>query len=81
MDGDIVMIDCGRKSIYDGCIYGQGIGETITIKRLETLSGGKIGIMSDNRSEYPPYEGNAQDLRIIGQVIWIGRDLVKRGIE
>lgn len=79
-DGDIIMIDTGRKRIYDGYIYALGIGETIAIKRLETLPGGRIRIISDNRSEFPPYEINAQDLRLLGQVIWTARELVKRGI-
>jgi len=79
-DGDIVMVDIGRKRIYDGYIYGLGIGETIAIKRLESLPEGMIRILSDNRREYPPYETNAQDLRILGQVIWYARELVKRGI-
>ena len=27
-------------------------------------------IISDNRSEFPPYQAEARDIRIIGQVIW-----------
>lgn len=80
-DGDIIMVDTGRKRIYDGYIYALGIGQTIAIKRLETLPGGRIRIISDNRNEFPPYEINAQDLRLLGQVIWTARELVKRGIE
>ena len=48
------------------------------IKRLETLVGGHIRSISDNKQEFPPYEAPAADLRIIGQVIWFARELVTR---
>ena len=78
MDGDVVMLDTGRRRIFDGQIYALGMGETIMIKRLENLVGGRIRIIADNRTEFPPYEAEARDIRIIGQVIWFARELVPR---
>ncbi|PKN67158.1 MAG: hypothetical protein CVU57_04195 [Deltaproteobacteria bacterium HGW-Deltaproteobacteria-15] len=78
MDGDVVMLDTGRRRIFDGQIYALGMGETIMVKRLENLVGGRVRIIADNRTEFPPYEAEARDIRIIGQVIWFARELVPR---
>jgi phage repressor protein C with HTH and peptisase S24 domain len=77
-EGDTVLIDTGRKRIYDGCIYALGQGETVVIKRLELLAGMRVRIISDNRTEFPPYEVPLRDLRILGQIIWYARELIKR---
>jgi phage repressor protein C with HTH and peptisase S24 domain len=76
MGGDMLMIDRGRVRIYDGCIYAIGIGETISIKRLYPLLSGRIRLVSDNE-KYPPEEILPEELRIIGQVIWFARELIK----
>lgn len=76
LNGDMVMIDTGKKRIYDGCIYAIGIGETISIKRLYPLPDGRIRVTSDNE-QYLPEDVLPQDLRIIGQVIWFARELIK----
>lgn len=51
---------------------------TIVIKRLENIVGGRVRIISDNRAEAPPYEAEARDIRIIGQVIWFAGELVPK---
>jgi phage repressor protein C with HTH and peptisase S24 domain len=76
-DGDTVMIDQARKSIYDGNIYAMGQEDLVYIKRLQKLPGGRLHIISDNERESPPYEARASEIRIIGQVIWYARELVK----
>lgn len=76
--GDVVMIDLGRKEVYDGFIYAIGQGDLIYIKRLQGLPGTRIRIISDNERESPPYEADAREIRILGQVIWHARELVKR---
>jgi len=75
--GDVVLIDTGRKRIYDGNIYALGLGETIVIKRLELLPGDRVRIISDNRTEYPPDEARLFDVRVIGQIIWLAKEMVK----
>ena len=69
-NGATVMIDLGRKRIKNNCIFALGIQDTIIIKELELLPGGSVRIISKNRNEYPAYEADANDLRIIGQVVW-----------
>ena len=75
-DGDIVMIDRGRQRILPGLVYALGIEDTIIIKRIEVLTGGRLMVLSDNRAEYPPYEASTKDIRVLGQIIWFARQLV-----
>jgi len=77
-EGDVVMLDTGRCRIYDGCIYALGQDDTISVKRLERLPGGRIRVISDNRTEFPAHEADLRAIRILGQVIWYARELVKR---
>ena len=74
---DIVLVDKGQRRIYEGLIYALGHDETIVIKRLALLPRGRALIISDNRSEFPPEKTTLNDIRVIGQVIWFGRQLVK----
>lgn len=68
-NGATVMIDLGRRSIKNNCIFALGLGDTISIKELEMLPGGRVRVISKN-PQYPAYEADIKDLRIIGQVIW-----------
>ena len=77
MDGDIVMIDRGRLDIHTGRIYAIGVSDTIMIKRLELLPDQKVNVISDNKG-YSPYIIGCDTIRIIGQVIWFARELVKK---
>ena len=77
MPSDIVLIDMGRNRVYEGLIYALSLGEMIVIKRLGILPGGRALILSDNRTEFQPEEVMLNDIRVIGQVIWFGRQLVK----
>ncbi len=76
MDGDIVMLDRGRPQIFTGQIYALGIDDDISIKRLELLAGTNIRIISDNKSQYPPYQIDRVNIRVLGQVIWRGGQLI-----
>jgi phage repressor protein C with HTH and peptisase S24 domain len=77
MDGDLVMMDVGRRLVHDGGIYAIGLGDAISIKRLELLVGGRVRVISDNRQEYPPYEVDQAELRILGRIIWYARELIR----
>lgn len=68
----------GQERIFDGQIYALGMGETVMIKRLENIVGGRVRIIAENGAEFPPYEADARDIRIIRQVIWFARELVPR---
>ena len=76
-DGDSVLLDTGRKHIYDGNIYALRIDDTIVIKRLSLRPGNKILILSDNKDEYQPYEAETKDVHVLGQIIWLARAWVK----
>lgn len=69
-DGGTVMIDMGRKHPKNGCIFALGFGDTLVIKELDLLPGDRVRIISKNKIDYPPYEANLSDIRIIGQVVW-----------
>lgn len=76
-NGDLIVIDTIRTTPSDG-IYVIAHDDEIQVKRLQRLSPTKLVIASDN-----PLAGNTEiDLRdetqhprIIGRVIWLGRDL------
>ena len=72
-EDDTVMIDIGKKSIKEGMIYAIRFDSTVMIKRLAFRPGGRMLIISDNRHEYEPYEADAKDLHIIGQIIFFCR--------
>ena len=76
-DGDTIMIDRGRNEIHSSYIYAIGIDETVMIKRLETLPGKTIRIISDNKVLYQPFEVGIDKIRVFGRVIWIAHQLVK----
>ena len=76
-DKDIVLIDQSQKAIRLGQIFAVGFEDAIYLKRIDKLPG-KVLLKSVN-PEYPPVEidirGQLGDsLRIIGQVLWVGRE-------
>ncbi|MEW6351431.1 MAG: helix-turn-helix transcriptional regulator [Thermodesulfobacteriota bacterium] len=80
-EGDIVLVDSGRKLPTGGSIYAIGIDDVIMVKRLDLLPGAKIRIVSDNTALYSPFVVHPSELRIIGQVLWVGKTLVQPGFN
>jgi phage repressor protein C with HTH and peptisase S24 domain len=76
VDGDVVMIDQGRRMLSSGQIYALGMEQAIMLKRLERLPGKRVRIISDNRI-YPPYDVPEGDIRLLGQIVWFARQLVR----
>lgn len=76
-EGDIVMIDTGKKQILDGCIYGIEIGNAIVIKELQLLANDRVRIISKKNEEFPPYETRIEDIRVLGQIVWSSRQFVR----
>lgn len=77
MNNDMVLLDQSKRDLRPGPIFAVGFEEAIYLKRIDTLPG-KIILKSTNPA-YPPVEipvgeqeGDA--FRIIGQVIWCGRE-------
>ena len=75
-DGDVVMIDTGRILVYDDYLYAIGRDDLIFVKRLVRTSDGKVRVISDN-PDIQPELVHLRDMRIIGQVIWFARELLK----
>lgn len=84
-DGDLVLIDVGRRSIPArprkpgkpprADLYAVLDGGEARVKRVEHSQVGRLILHSDNHALYPPEirEGaNADDLGIIGKVVWWG---------
>lgn len=77
-DGDVVLIDRSPRQVVVGNMYALRFKNAVMIKRLQPTGAARIKVMSDNKL-YDSYEIDleAGDIEIIGQVIWIGRELVK----
>jgi phage repressor protein C with HTH and peptisase S24 domain len=75
-DGDMVLVDQSQRNILAGAIYAVGIEDTIMVKRIEKHPR-KLVLLSDNKAYAPIFlTGEEIDsVRIIGKVIWIGREL------
>lgn len=76
LEGDTVMVDLGRKEVKSGNIFALGVGDTVMLKRLEYTPHNKIKVKSDN-PDHDDYELAPQEIRVIGQVIWIARQMVR----
>lgn len=77
LENDVVMLDTGLRHIFDGKIYALRMDSTIMIKRLALRPADKVLVVSDNKTEYEPYEADRQDIHVLGQVVWFARALVK----
>jgi hypothetical protein len=76
-NGDMVMIDRGRRRIIDGCIYALRVQDAIHLKKLSPRPNRVTQVISDNKAEYPAYAVGQDDLHVIGQVIWFCRQLIR----
>ena len=74
-DGDTILIDESQKDILAGAIYAVGVDDTIMVKRLEKHPN-KLVLISDNKDYEPVYlsESDIMNVRVIGKVIWAGRE-------
>lgn len=72
-DDDIVMIDTSKTNLdFDG-LFVLRFGETLHVKRVtRSPQPGHIKIISDNSSLYPSEDWPAQDVTVVGKVIWKG---------
>lgn len=74
-DGDLVMIDLGRRRLKTGTVFAISMGGIVVLKFVDLLPGRAIRLISKNPS-YPPLEVEIDDLRVVGQVIWSARTWV-----
>lgn len=78
MDGDVVLLDQSKTNIIPGRIFAVGFEEAIYLKRIDMIPG-KVILKSVNEEAYPPIELDmrgdmAEFFRVIGKVIWSGRE-------
>jgi phage repressor protein C with HTH and peptisase S24 domain len=76
-DGDIVLVDMGRRSPTPPGIFVLNDGMGLVAKRLEHIPMSdppRVRIISDN-SLYSPYEATAEQVNIIGRIRWFARDI------
>lgn len=72
---DVVLLDMSQTNIASvSGIYCVLYGGGLVVKRVDVIPGErpKVRIRSDNKAAYDPIETDAEDVRIIGRVIWRG---------
>lgn len=74
MDDDVVMIDITKKNVdFDG-LFVFRFGEALHVKRVTRgRTPATVIAISDNRSLYDPIEYQADEIDVVGRVIWYGR--------
>lgn len=76
-DGDIVLVDLGRRSPTPPGIFVLHDGMGLVAKRLEHIPNSdppRVRIISDNPL-YKPYEGSGEEVNIIGRIRWFAREM------
>jgi phage repressor protein C with HTH and peptisase S24 domain len=71
--GEMVVIEKTHDLVTDGLYVVRMDNGVVVVKRIQTLPGGKISVISDN-SVYPAYTVNlagGEDIAVIGRVIAI----------
>ena len=69
-DGDLLLINIGQHQIYQGQAYAIRLDGCLLVNRVEIRPGGIYRIVSDNRDIAPPYEIEAGQMDVLGQVVW-----------
>jgi transcriptional regulator with XRE-family HTH domain len=72
-DGDLLLVNIGQRQIYQGQAYAIRLDGCLLVNRVEIRPGGIFRIVSDNRDIAPPYEINANQMEVLGQVAWSSR--------
>jgi len=72
-DDDIVLLDASKTSLHFDGLFVLRFGDALHVKRVtRSAKYGFITILSDNQT-YPPQEHAADDVAVIGKVLWYGR--------
>lgn len=75
-DNNTVMIDTSQTDLTDGNIYVIRTDNHLIVKRVQKLINKGILLLSDNKEykEQMLEPSEANDLAVIGRVVWIGKD-------
>ena len=69
-DGDEILVDRSPRTFRDG-IHVVRLGETLMVKRVASAVPGRMALLSQNLA-YPSVEVAADEVAIIGRVVWKG---------
>lgn len=69
-DGDEILVDRAPRAFRDG-IHVVRLGDTLMVKRVASAGAGRVALLSQNFA-YPPVEVAAEEIEIIGRVVWKG---------
>ncbi len=69
-DGDEILVDRAPRAFRDG-IHVVRLGDTLMVKRVASAGPGRVALLSQNFA-YPPVEVAAEEVVIIGRVVWKG---------
>ena len=69
-DGDEILVDRSNRPFRDG-IHVVRLGDTLMVKRVASAGAGRFSLLSQNLA-YPPVIVEADELEIIGRVVWKG---------
>ena len=69
-DGDEILVDTAPRPLRDG-IHVVRLDDTLLVKRVAAKGGGRLALLSQNLA-YPPLEVAAEDIEIVGRVVWKG---------
>ncbi len=80
-NGDMLLVDVSQNQAKTDNIYIIRIDDCLVVKRVQCILDNKLQIVSDNKN-YDSYQidltDGAQDIKIIGKVVWYGRSI---GVE
>jgi len=69
-DGDEILVDRSPRPFRDG-IHVVRFGDTLMVKRVASAGAGRVALLSQNLA-YPPVEVAADEVEVIGRVVWKG---------
>ena len=69
-DGDEILVDRSPRAFRDG-VHVVRLGDTVLVKRVASAGQGRLALLSQNLA-YPPVEVAADEVEIIGRVVWKG---------
>jgi hypothetical protein len=69
-DGDEILVDRTPRPFRDG-VHVVRLGETLMVKRVASAGTWRFALLSQNLA-YPPVNVEADEIEIIGRVVWKG---------
>ena len=77
-NGSALLVNKGEVEIQNGRVFVLRYDSMLHVKRLQSLPGRLVQVVSDNAAEYPPFTvelNDGIDFQILGRVVWLGREI------